>query len=485
MKRAWKNVVLWMGMVAAVLALAGAIGREPEESIVQTAGRESVREGMGQTEIVSVQPVMAESIEATGQMEGEETEQTEKELTPEEKELTASLYARAAVLLDMDSGRVLYEKNGTEILPMATTTKIMTCILALEECGREEIVTVSAYAAGQPKVHLGMQKGTSYQMDDLLHSLMLESHNDSAVAIAEYIGGKELNLPEAGERTKEESKEAVKVFCDKMTEKAREIGCNNTCFLTPNGLDAQVQGTDGEELVHSTTAEDLARIMRYCVTQSRERDTFLEITRTQSCSFTDTSGKRSHSCNNHNAFLTMMEGALSGKTGFTNQAGYCYVGALEQGEKRFALALLACGWPNHKTWKWSDSKKLFTYGLEQYEYREFIPETELTPILVVEGASEDGNPWREVSVIGEVSHEILPIRLLIKQGENIVAQVDMVKKLEAPVEKGMQVGTISYYLTDGQGNRKYIAQETIYAGADVDRKDFYFYIRFIGKRYLL
>ena len=104
-----------------------------------------------------------------------------------------------------------------------------------------------------------------------------------------------------------------------------------------------MQGTDGEELVHSTTAEDLARIMRYCVTQSRERDTFLEITRTQSCSFTDTSGKRSHSCNNHNAFLTMMEGALSGKTGFTNQAGYCYVGALEQGEKRFALALLACG----------------------------------------------------------------------------------------------------------------------------------------------
>ena len=190
MKRAWKNAVLWMGMVAAVLALAGAIGREPEESIVQTAGRESVREGMGQTEIVSVQPVMAESIEATGQMEGEETEQTEKELTPEEKELTASLYARAAVLLDMDSGRVLYEKNGTEILPMASTTKIMTCILALEECGREEIVTVSAYAAGQPKVHLGMQKGTSYQMDDLLHSLMLESHNDSAVAIAEYIGGR-------------------------------------------------------------------------------------------------------------------------------------------------------------------------------------------------------------------------------------------------------------------------------------------------------
>lgn len=464
MKRMWKKAVLLAGTVSVLLAAAGTFEREPIES-----GR--------QTEIL---PVRTETVQATGA----EKEQPETALTQEEKELTAGLYARAAVLLDMDSGRVLYEKNGSEILPMASTTKIMTCILALEECGRDEIVTVSAYAAGQPKVHLGMQKGASYQMDDLLHSLMLESHNDSAVAIAEYIGGRELNLPEAGERTKEESREAVKVFCDRMTEKAREIGCKNTCFLTPNGLDAQTQGADGGKLVHSTTAEDLARIMRYCVTQSQERDAFLEITGTRSCSFTDTSGRRSHSCNNHNAFLTMMDGALSGKTGFTNQAGYCYVGALEQGEKRFALALLACGWPNHKTWKWADCKKLFTYGLEQYEYREFLPKTELEPIPVTEGDPGDGNPWREVSVRGEVSHEVLPVRLLVKEGEDVTAQVETAKKLEAPVERSTRVGTISYYLVDGQGNRQYLAQEAIYAGADVDRKDFLFYVRFIGKRYL-
>ncbi len=90
-------------------------------------------------------------------------EEAEQEQTDEaqrkEKELTGRLYAKAAVLLDMDSGRVLYEKNGKEALPMASTTKIMTCILALETADREDVVTASAYAAGQPKVHLGMQKG--------------------------------------------------------------------------------------------------------------------------------------------------------------------------------------------------------------------------------------------------------------------------------------------------------------------------------------
>jgi len=414
-----------------------------------------------------------------------ETESVTDIETEEEKELTARLYARAAVLLDMDSGRVLYEKNGTEILPMASTTKIMTCILALEESEREEIVTVSAYAAGQPKVHLGMQKGTSYVMDDLLHSLMLESHNDSAVAIAEHIGGEDLALPKTEERTKEESMEAVKAFCDRMTAKAREIGCNNTRFLTPNGLDAQVSGENGETIVHSTTAEDLSRIMRYCVTQSPKKEAFLEITRTQSCTFTDTEGKRSHSCNNHNAFLTMMEGALSGKTGFTNNAGYCYVGALEQSGKKFALALLACGWPNHKTWKWSDSRNLFEYGLEQYDYREFAPKAELTPIRVAEGASEDGNPWHETYVKGEIVHEALPIRLLTKEGEDVEAQVDMVKELEAPVQKGTKIGEVTYYLTDGQGSRQYLAQEEIRTGACVERKDFLFCLRFIGDFYLL
>lgn len=403
----------------------------------------------------------------------------------EEAALAGKLYAKAAVLLDMDSGRVLYEKNGGEMLPMASTTKIMTCILALEEGDRTETVTVSAYAAGQPKVHLGMQKGASYEMDDLLHSLMLESHNDSAVAIAEHLGAKGLNLPAPEERTKEQSKEAVRAFCDRMTEKAREIGCEHTVFLTPNGLDAEAEGPGGEKIFHGTTAEELAEIMRYCATQSEEKEAFLEITRTASCTFSDLEGKQSYSCVNHNAFLTMMEGAMTGKTGFTNQAGYCYVGALERDGRQFALALLACGWPNHKTWKWSDSRTLFGYGLEHYTYRDFAPEVALDVIPVENGAADSGNPYEAVSINPGRSGKVLPIRILTKQTEAVVAEADIRKTLTAPVEKGMCVGSISYYLMESDGSRQLLEKEEVLAEEAVEKQDLGYVFRFVLSRYLL
>ena len=106
-----------------------------------------------------------------------------------------SLYARSALLMDASNGRVLYEENGYAVMPMASTTKIMTCILALEwldtatQEERDNPVVVSDYAARMPKVHLGMRSGEKYRLEDLLYSLMLESHNDTAVAIAEYMDG--------------------------------------------------------------------------------------------------------------------------------------------------------------------------------------------------------------------------------------------------------------------------------------------------------
>ena len=115
-----------------------------------------------------------------------------------------------------------------------------------------------------------------------------------------------------------------------MNQKARDIGCTDTCFVTPNGLDG-TRKADGEP--HSTTAADLARIMRYCVEQSPKSREFLEITRTASRTITDESGKRSFYLGNHNALLSMMPEALSGKTGFTGNAGYCYVAALKKDDK--------------------------------------------------------------------------------------------------------------------------------------------------------
>ena len=214
------------------------------------------------------------------------------------EETNLDLYARGAVLMDADSGRVLYGKEEDVALPMASTTKIMTCILALEHGNQEDEVEISSLAASQPQVRLGVTKGDSFYLKDLLYSLMLESHNDAAVAIAEHVGG------------------SVEGFAEMMNDKAEEIGCLDTHFITPNGLDA-VEMIDGREQRHSTTARDLALIMRYCIMTSPQKEAFLEITRTPAYGFANRQGSRSYNCVNHNAFLTMMDGALSGKTGFT------------------------------------------------------------------------------------------------------------------------------------------------------------------------
>ena len=151
-----------------------------------------------------------------------------------------------------------------------------------------------------------------------------------------------------------------------MNEKAREIGCENTWYITPNGLDAEEVDENGNQKIHATTAKELALVMSYCVTNEKTKDEFMRITQTKQYSFSSVDGKRSFCCVNHNAFLSMMDGVLSGKTGYTAKAGYCYVCALENNGRHFVVALLACGWPNHKTFKWTDTRKLMEYGIGEF-----------------------------------------------------------------------------------------------------------------------
>lgn len=400
------------------------------------------------------------------------------------------LYAGAAVLMDADSGRVLYGKNADAPMAMASTTKIMTCILLLENGCLEEELQVSAYAASMPKVKLYIKKGETYRVKDLLYSLMLESHNDSAVALAEHLGkqylGEELKNKAAGEYSVEESREAVAAFAALMNQKAAEIGCEDTWFITPNGLDATetFAGENGESITreHHTTAKELAEIMSYCITRSPERENFLNITRTANHSFS--ANGRTFSCMNHNSFLNMMDGALSGKTGFTNKAGYCYVGALQRDGRTFTVALLACGWPNHKTWKWMDSRALFSYGLENFTYREYAPQVKLESIPVRSGASPNGNPYQGVSVRIQKNKSVLPFRLLTGEGEKVVAYVKTEKVLEAPVEKGREVGYIRYYLVETEGTEHYLAEELLLASDSVGKADFWYFFRFVLQRFV-
>lgn len=426
-----------------------------------------------------------------------------------------SLYAKSAVLMDADSGRVLYEKNGEEQLAMASTTKIMTLIVALENANTDDVITFSKYAASMPDVQLNALAGEQFVLSDILYSLMLESHNDSAAAIAEYIGSAVVNKNiDAKDVTPQESKECIKAFAKMMNQKARDIGCFHTYFITPNGLDAKVTLEDGSVKEHSTTARDLAKIMAYCIKESPKKDQFLEITRTASHSFhnvitkedgTMESGSRSFSCNNHNAFLNMMEGALSGKTGFTSNAGYCYVGALERNGKTFIVALLACGWPNHKSYKWSDTKKLMNYGLDNYEFRSFdevaVDERKFDPIIVKNGQtkylgetaytglrvvnlttdntigsqsldsdiskSEDSPNTRDIQKERENLANTINKGLLLRSDEKIDVVYDIKDELEAPVKAGNQVGTIKYLV-----NGDIWKVENVVLTDDVERIDF-------------
>ena len=322
-----------------------------------------------------------------------------------------TLHARSAVLMDGESGRILYSKQGEQVMPMASTTKIMTCIVALENGNLDDIYETSSYASSMPKVRLGAKTGEKFTLKDLLYSLMLESHNDSAVVIAEGVAG------------------SVEAFTHLMNEKAKELGCNHTNFVTPNGLDADN---------HFTTAEELAKIMRYCILDSEKKEEFLAITRTSSYQFMDVEKKRSFSCNNHNALLTMMNGAISGKTGFTGKAGYCYVGAVEKEDKLFIGVVLASGWPPNKTYKWNDMTKLIAYGVDNFEKKQIAKITTPNPIPVIDGKEDTLELFVEEKIL----------ETLVKNEDKVTQKITIPDSIKAPVEKGQQIGEIQTFIND-------------------------------------
>lgn len=357
---------------------------------------------------------------------------------PEEKEI----YAKAAVLMDGKTKRILYNKNGSQPLPMASTTKIMTCIVALEEGKEDDETTISVNAASQPPVKLGLQKGEKIKIQDLLYSMMLESHNDSAVAIAEHIGG------------------SVSNFTKIMNEKAKKIGCKDTFFLTPNGLDAKKGGKQ-----HHTTAEDLAKILSYCLNDSKKSERFREITEQKNY---QVKGKM---CSNHNRLLDMIEGASSGKTGFTCEAGYCYTGSVMSNGRSFVVALLACGWPGNKGYKWEDCKKLFRYGMSLYtnvSLREILRKKEKENYFFnVEQGENQGKENKKICAKASLRAMSGEDEILLKKGEHVVIKKEMKKNVEAPVLRSTKVGEVSIYVEG-----KCYASMPIYSSKAIKRKNY-------------
>lgn len=219
-----------------------------------------------------------------------------------------SVSARSAILVSSD-GKVLFEKNADERLPMASTTKIMTCLLAIENCALDDVLTVTSEAAGIEGSSLYLKEGDAVTVKDLLYAAMLRSANDAAAALAIHVSW-----------SKEE-------FAALMNEKASELGMRNTHFTNPHGLP-----DDG----HYTTARDFARLAVCAL----ENDTFAEIAKTKEYVVT-VNGEERKPVKNHNRLLFTYDGCIGVKTGYTASSGRCLVSAAERDGVRLVCVTLS------------------------------------------------------------------------------------------------------------------------------------------------
>jgi len=261
---------------------------------------------------------------------------------------TAAADAVSAIVIEEETGIVLYEKNAAAPLPMASTTKIMTALVALEECALEELVTAGKNAFGVPGTSIYLEQGESLSMEQLLYGLMLASGNDAAVAIAEHVAG------------------SVERFCEMMNARAVEIGCQNTHFSTPHGLPADN---------HFTTAHDLALISR----EAMKNDVFRKIVSTQRACIPWVSRGYDRVLNNKNRLLSNYAGAIGIKTGYTKAAGRCLSFAAERDGMTLIGVVLNC--PD-----WFDvSAQLLDHVFDRYEKKRIYSAGDVIAKVEVEG----------------------------------------------------------------------------------------------------
>lgn len=346
----------------------------------------------------------------------------------------SSLNAKACCLMDAATGRVLYGKQEDKKLPMASTTKIMTCILALENDRENDRIPVSSYAASMPDVQLNMQTGDTFYLKDLLYSLMLESHNDTAVAIAEAIGG------------------SVKGFAAMMNQKASELGCTRTHFVTPNGLD---------DKKHYTTAKELCTIARYAM----QNKTFRQIIQTKSHSFSNCDNTRQYRVYNHDAFLSSYAGALGIKTGFTNRAGYCFAGAAKKDGRMLLSSVLACGWPPHKTYKWNDTKALMDYGFSHFQ-NVTVPIPSYDSVIPIQNAVKNSLLLTS-SIPSKITYPL-------SYDDTLTIQRKTPKKLSAPIRQGDIIGYDTISL-----NRSILEKYPIIAKETIRSRSFSYFAKLL------
>ena len=261
-----------------------------------------------------------------------------------------SVSAQAAVLYDPLSGAVLYEKNGGEVLPMASTTKIMTALLAFESGQADAVVEVTAEMVAVEGSSMGLAAGDRLTLGSIARGMMMASGNDGANAIALFLGG------------------SAEGFASLMNARAAEIGLENTRFVTPSGLDAEG---------HGTTAYDMALLGAEAMRCADFAETVGAVSQTVEF----LSPEKTVRYDNHNRLLQLYSDCTGIKTGFTKKAGRCLVSSAERGGAQLICVTLNA--PDD----WNDHIALFEYGFSQLETRAITPDGTLYAVPVVGGAA--------------------------------------------------------------------------------------------------
>lgn len=323
------------------------------------------------------------------------------------------LDSRIGLIYDRASGRILYEKNGNKQTPMASTTKIMTAIVVLENANLNEVVKIDSKADGTGGSRLGLKKNDKITVNDLLYGLMLRSGNDAAVALANYVGG------------------SIEGFADMMNRKAEEMGLKNSHFIVPHGL-------DNEE--HYTTAFELAKMADYAL----KIDKFKEIVSTKSTTIYINNYPKA--INNTNQLLGSVSGVYGVKTGFTNGAGRCLVSACKRDDLDIITVVIGANTTKERT---SDTIKLIQYADQKFgiiNIKEIIESKFIGWKNINEGRIyvNKGLEDRVELYLEEFPYEEMAIEQ--EDRDKIEIKVNCIFNLEAPIEEKQVLGNVSVML---------------------------------------
>lgn len=350
-----------------------------------------------------------------------------------------NINSRSAIVFDRNSKEVIYGKDENTKKKMASTTKIMTCIVVLEKGELTDTVIVSKNAAGTGGSRVGLKTGDKATVQDLLYGLMLCSGNDAAVALAEHVGG------------------SVEGFAELMNAKAKELNLSNTNFVTPHGLDNEN---------HYTTAYELAIMADYGL----KNKTFRSIVGTKNITI-NINGKP-RNLNNTNELLGSVSGVYGVKTGFTNGANRCLVSSCKRDNLDIITVVLGA---DTKKFRTQDSLKLINYAMNNYK-----------DINVEKQINEEFEKWKKenkssmyinkgIKENAEVELEKIEnkyITIKNTQENNIKIEINNIKKYEAPLTKGTVIGVVTVNV---KGKTKLVVN--IQASETIKRKNMLNYIK--------